>query len=77
MSDSPLGPFVLGYLIGPATERSLRQALSMGGNNPLVLFERPIAIGFSVATIVFIFAIYYTFKKNAKDLDKGAYSDDD
>jgi len=43
----------------------------------LVLFERPIAIGFYVATVVFIFAIYYTFKKNAKDLDKGAYSDDE
>jgi len=73
----PLGPFVLGYLIGPAAERSLRQALGMANNDPAVLFSRPIAIGFYVATVVFIFIIMYTFKKNAKDLDKGAFSDDE
>ena len=70
----PLGPFVLGYLIGPAAERSLRQALSMNGNNPLVLFQRPIAIAFYIATVAFIFIIYYTFKKNKETLDKGAHS---
>ena len=73
----PLGPFVLGYLIGPAAERSLRQALSMNGNNPLVLFQRPIAIAFYIATVAFIFIIYYTFKKNKETLDKGAHSDDE
>lgn len=73
----PLGPFVLGYLIGPAAERSLRQALSMNGNDPAVLFQRPIAIAFYIATVAFIFIIYYTFKKNKETLDKGAHSDDE
>ena len=73
----PLGPFVLGYLIGPAAERALRQALGMSNKGILVLFERPIAIGFYVATVLFIFIIMYTFKANAKDLDKGAFSDDE
>ena len=73
----PLGPFILGYLIGPATERALRQALLMGGGSIKVLFQRPIAIGFYVATIAFIFIIYYTFNKNKEVLDKGAHSDDE
>ena len=73
----PLGPFVLGYLIGPATERALRQTLSMGGNSIGAFFERPIAIGFYVATILFIVIIGYTFKKNKESLDKGAHSDDE
>lgn len=73
----PLGPFVLGALLGSSTERSLRQALAIGKGNWLVLFSDPIAIGFYVATILFFFFIAYTFRANKKELDKGAYSDDD
>ena len=73
----PLGPFILGFLIGPASERALRQALGMSNGNIGVLFSRPIAIAFYVATIAFVFIIYYTFKKNKKELDKGAHSDDE
>ena len=54
-----------------------RQALGMSNKGVMVLFERPIAIGFYVATVLFIFIIMYTFKANAKDLDKGAFSDDE
>ena len=49
----------------------------MGGGSIKVLFQRPIAIGFYVATIAFIFIIYYTFNKNKEVLDKGAHSDDE
>ena len=73
----PLGPFILGFLIGPSAERALRQALSMGNNDVMVLFQRPIAIAFYVATIAFICIIAYTFRKNKETLDKGAHSDDE
>ncbi|NCB29921.1 MAG: hypothetical protein EOM66_00760 [Clostridia bacterium] len=73
----PLGPFVLGALLGSSTERSLRQALAIGKGSWRVLFSDPIAIGFYVATILFFFFIAYTFRANKKELDKGAYSDDD
>ncbi len=73
----PLGPFILGYLIGPSAERALRQALNLSGNNVMILFKRPIAIGFYVATVVFIGIILYTFRKNKATLDKGAHSDDE
>ena len=73
----PLGPFILGFLIGPSAERALRQTLSMGNNDVMVLFQRPIAIAFYVATIAFICIIAYTFRKNKETLDKGAHSDDE
>jgi len=75
MFKMPLGPFILGYIIGPSMERSLRQSLSMSGNNIMVLFQRPIAIFFYVITIVFIVVIFYTFNRNKKVLDKGDSDD--
>ena len=73
----PLGPFILGYLIGPAAERSLRQALNMGKGGVTMLFQRPIAIFFYVLTVVFVVVVLYTFRKNKEVLDKGAHSDDE
>lgn len=72
----PLGPFVLGALLGSPTERSLRQALAIGKGDWSVLFSDPIAIGFYVATALFIVIIIRTFRANKKVLDKGAYTDD-
>lgn len=73
----PISPFVLGAMLGSSMERSLRQALIIGGGKWTVLFSDPIAVGFYIATVVFIFFITYTFKANKTELDKGAYSDDD
>ncbi len=66
----PLGPFILGYIIGPSVERSLRQSLSMGGNNITVLFQRPIAIFFYVLTVLFVCIILYTSKMSTKTIKK-------
>ena len=53
----PLGPLVLGYIIGPGAERALRQALLMGGGDWSVLFSRPIAIGLYAATAMLLLLI--------------------
>jgi len=67
-NDFPLGPLVLGYIIGPGMERSLRQALIIGGEDRFFLFKSPIAIGLYVATIVFLLLIYKVVKKSDKNL---------
>ena len=72
----PLGPFVLGAILGSSTERALRQALAIGKGSWTVLFSDPIAVGFYAATILFFFIILFTFRANKKELDKGAYADD-
>jgi putative tricarboxylic transport membrane protein len=41
--DYPLAPLILGVVLGPIAEESLRQAMIISGNNPLILFSTPIA----------------------------------
>jgi putative tricarboxylic transport membrane protein len=59
----PLGPLVLGFIIGPGTERSLRQALLLGHGNPMHLFSSPIAVGLYLASAAFILLVSLTFKE--------------
>jgi putative tricarboxylic transport membrane protein len=46
----PIPPLILGVILGPMLEVSLRQSLSMGGIG--ILFSRPIALGFIIATVI-------------------------
>ncbi len=46
----PMGPLILGFLLGPMLEISLHQSLNMGG--PTILLRRPIAAGLIVSAIV-------------------------
>lgn len=46
----PMGPLILGFLLGPMLEVSLHQSLNMGG--ALILVSRPIAAGLFVAAMV-------------------------
>lgn len=41
--DFPLSPIVLGLVLGPIAESSLRRAMLISDGNPLVLIERPIS----------------------------------
>lgn len=59
----PLGPLVLAFILGPSTERALRQALVIGRGNILYLFESPIALGLYGAAIAFIIAAVLAIKK--------------
>ena len=49
-TDSPVAPFILGFILGPMLEQALRQSLSMGG--PAIFLHRPIFITFVVLTIL-------------------------
>ncbi|WP_127088840.1 tripartite tricarboxylate transporter permease [Aquabacter cavernae] len=42
----PLAPLVLGFLIGPLFEQSLRQSMAMSDGSPLIFIQQPIALGF-------------------------------
>ena len=47
--DMPLAPVVLGLVLGPLMEQSLRRALALSAGDPRVLFTSPIAIGLWLA----------------------------
>ncbi len=61
----PLGPLVLAYIIGPGTEKALRQALLIGGGEWSVLLKSPIAIGFYTISVVSIILLIRFQKKLA------------
>ena len=47
-------PFIIGLVMGPTTETSLRQTLMLFKGNLLLIFDRPIAAAFPVVAALFI-----------------------
>ena len=54
--DWPMSPLILGFLMGPLFEQSLRQALSISDGSVAIFFSRPISATFIVAAMLVILA---------------------
>lgn len=67
----PMGPFIIAFIVGPGTERALRQALTISRGDVTYLFTSPIAIGLYVVAIAFIASVAYAFRGSAKDGSQG------
>ena len=53
----PAAPLILGLILGPMLEQSLRQSLELSGGSPFILLSRPISLTLIVLTfILMIFA---------------------
>ena len=52
----PLAPLILGVVLGPIAEQSLRQAMIISGNNPMVLVSTPISAVLIVLSILSLFS---------------------
>jgi putative tricarboxylic transport membrane protein len=50
----PIAPFILGVILGPMTEISLRQTFLLFRGDITGVFGRPVAMGFIITTIAFI-----------------------
>jgi putative tricarboxylic transport membrane protein len=46
--------FLIGFVLGPMFEFSLQQTMSVSMNNPMVIFQRPIALTLLILTGVFL-----------------------
>ncbi|MRG55343.1 tripartite tricarboxylate transporter permease [Phyllobacterium sp. SYP-B3895] len=57
MARCETGPLLLGLVLGPLFERSLRQALQSSNGNPMVFVERPISVALLVITAAILLAI--------------------
>jgi putative tricarboxylic transport membrane protein len=57
----PIAPLILGFILGPMLETSLRQSLTMGG--PLIFFSRPVTITFFISTVVLTFLMVNYLKR--------------
>jgi putative tricarboxylic transport membrane protein len=60
-------PLVLGLVIAPIFEQSLRQSLIMSNGNYLIFFQRPISLGLLVAAVALLTLSAISFLTRRKD----------
>ncbi len=65
----PLGPLVLGFIVGPGAEKALRQALLMGRGDWMFLLKSPIALGFYALCVISLLLIHFSVKKKLVEED--------
>jgi putative tricarboxylic transport membrane protein len=64
--DWPMAPLILGFLMGPLMEQSLRQSLSISNGDITILFTRPIpAIAIVAAVIIVALTTYLKRRSSA------------
>lgn len=61
--DFPIAPMLIGFILGPMAEISIRQSLLISQGSMLIFFTRPIALGFVIITIL---TITYTIIRNIR-----------
>ncbi|ATX64519.1 tripartite tricarboxylate transporter permease [Roseinatronobacter bogoriensis] len=59
----PLGPLVLGFIVGPGLEESLRQALMLGRNDWTHLVKSPLALGIYFGTFALLLLFWLLTRK--------------
>ena len=62
----PLAPLVLGFILGPMLEQSLRQSLSMGGT--LIFFKRPLTTALILLAIIVVIISLKYLRRVPKEL---------
>jgi putative tricarboxylic transport membrane protein len=71
----PVASFIIGVVLGPMTENSVRQTLMMFKGDMTRIFNRPIALTFLFVTLAFIvFKISYPFLRRKFIAQKGSTS---
>ena len=63
--------FIIGFVLGPILELSLRQTLIISKNNPMILFEHPISLAFLVLTVISIWRLGFRSKGLMSQLSGG------
>jgi len=63
----PLGPLVLGFIVGPGLEESLRQALMLGRNDWTHLVTSPLALGIYLGTVALLIGFWLFTRSRRPD----------
>lgn len=72
----PLAPMVLAFIIGPGTERALRQSLLIGRSNWIFLLKSPIAVGLYAATFILLIVLNIVFRRNSTSTGRESCAND-
>jgi TctA family transporter len=50
-------PMILGFILGPLMEENLRRAMLLSRGDPFVFFQKPISLGFMVASAILLIIV--------------------
>ena len=53
----PIAPLLIGFILGPLVEVSLRQSMILSDNSIAIFFTRPVAAGFVILTCVVVISV--------------------
>ncbi len=67
--DFPLGPIILGMLLGKMAEANFRRAIPLGGNNFSLFYTKPICV---ILLVLSVFSIVVPIYKQYKDRKRAA-----
>lgn len=67
----PLAPVVIGFVLQPTIEQSLRQGLVIARGDFLVFLQQPIALGFFIASALFLAVSVWRIRALAQDRNEG------
>jgi len=62
----PIAPLLIGFILGPLVEVSLRQSMIMSDNSVTIFFTRPVAAGFVILTCVVVISVAWQRYKELK-----------
>lgn len=62
----PTPPFIIGFILGGMAEENLRRGLILSGDSFMDFFNKPIASGFLILTIVYLAYIIFKNHQNSK-----------
>jgi TctA family transporter len=67
----PPVPLMLGFILGPLAEQSLRRALVISDGDPFVFFQRPITLGLVILTLAMLISVTVPAISRRKDMLSG------
>lgn len=59
--EYPMGPLLLGLILGPMAEENLNRAMLTSGNNIMIFFQRPFSLAFLIIAFICIIFPLVTF----------------
>jgi TctA family transporter len=65
--DLELAPLILGFVLGPMLEENLRRAMLISRGSVAIFFDRPISLGFLLATAALILMMAVPLIRRNKD----------
>ena len=66
--DLDLGPFILGFVLGPLLEENFRRAMIVSRGDPMIFLERPLSLTFLLITAALVAVMFVPAIRRGKEI---------